>query len=130
MNDLTETPNKAHLWKKGSSGNPAGRPKGSKNAISLIKLQVEGELRKQMMPDMQAVIAEMIRQALPSTLPDGKIRGGDRDMLKTLAKMWVSGTVASDEDAPREKIQILIGKLSSPPDVKGKTLVLNTTDEE
>jgi Family of unknown function (DUF5681) len=129
MNEVTKTP-KTNLWKPGVSGNPAGRPKGSKNAISLIKLQVEGELRAQMKPDMQAVISEMMRQALPATLPDGKIRPGDRDMLKTLAKMWVSGTVASDEDAPRGKIQILIGKLAEAPAVQGKTLVLNTTDEE
>jgi hypothetical protein len=110
MNDVTVAP-KAHLFKKGQSGNPAGRPKGSKNAISLVKLQIEGELRAQMKADMPALVSKMMEMALK----------GDRDMLKTIYKSWVSGTVASDEDAPREKIQIVIGKLDQIPPVNGTT---------
>lgn len=30
-----ENTNKSHLWKPGRSGNPAGRPKGSRNATTL-----------------------------------------------------------------------------------------------
>lgn len=112
MNDLVPADErKAHLWKKGVSGNPAGRPKGSKNAISLVKLQIEGELRAQMKGDMPAIVSKMMELALK----------GDRDMLKTIYKSWVSGTVASDEDAPREKIQIVIGKLDQIPAVNGTT---------
>lgn len=138
-------PKKQHLWAKGQSGNVAGRPKGSKNAISLIKLQIEGELRAQMKGDMTKVVAEMMRQALP-THPvdkdgnplldkDGQpiIIPGDRDMMKTLFKSWVSGTVASDEDAPKERINIVIGKLDQIPEVKGSRTIVNnssTTGEE
>lgn len=111
MNDVVATSGKPHLWKKGVSGNPAGRPKGSKNAISLVKLQIEGELRAQMKDQMPAIVEKMMEMALK----------GDRDMLKTIYKSWVSGTVASDEDAPREKIQIVIGKLDQIPPVNGKT---------
>ena len=118
MNDLVQTP-KAHLWKKGMSGNPAGRPKGSKNAISLVKLQVEGELRAQMKGDMPALVSKMMEMAL----------AGDRDMAKTLYKSWVSGTVASDEDAPREKIQIVIGKLDQVPAVNGQVYKQSKTEE-
>lgn len=103
MNDVVKAP-KAHLWQKGVSGNPAGRPKGSRNAISLVKLQIEGELRAQMKGDMPAIVNKMMEMALK----------GDRDMLKTIYKSWVSGTVTSDEDAPREKIVIQIGKLADP----------------
>lgn len=135
MTDLVMT--KRHLFQKGASGNPAGRPKGSKNAISIIKLQLEGELRAQMRPQMQAVVAEMIRQAMPEHRPkfdknnqpvlgpDGKqvvdILPGNAEMLKTLYKSWVSGTKATDDDAPKDKIQIVIGKLDQIPPVNGKT---------
>jgi hypothetical protein len=51
-----------------------------------------------------------------------KIIPGDRDMLKALAKMWISGTKAGDEDAPREKIQITIGKLDQIPPVTGRVV--------
>jgi len=111
MNDLVQAP-KAHLWQKGKSGNPAGRPKNSKNAITLVKLQVEGESRAQMQGRMPDVIAKIMDMALK----------GDKEMLKLVYKSWVSGTVASEDDAPREKIQIVIGKLDQIPSVKGRTI--------
>jgi hypothetical protein len=144
-NDVVKTP-KAHQFQKGQSGNPAGRPKGSKNAISLIKIQMEGELRARMRKDMPAVIDEMIRQALPTQTPrldalgnqaldkNGDpifdLIGGDRDMLKTLFKSWVSGTRASEDDAPKDKIQIVIGKLDQVPAVNGRVFPQSTPTEE
>lgn len=131
MNDVV-TKSRAHLFQPGQSGNSKGRPKGSKNAISIIKTQIEGELRAQMRPHMQAVVAEMLRQALPTPRLDknGQVElgadgnpvlvAGDQDMLKIFFKAWVSGTKASDEDAPKDKIQILIGKLDQIPSIKVK----------
>jgi hypothetical protein len=136
---------KPHQFQKGQSGNPAGRPKGSKNAISLIKIQLEGELRAQMRPHMQAVVAEMVRQALPREVPvldkgkpvhgaDGKplveILPGDKDMLKTLFGSWVSKTKAGEDEAPKEKIQIVIGKLDQVPPVNGKVYPQSNPQEE
>lgn len=118
MHDVVEKP-KAHLWAKGQSGNPNGRPKGSKNAISLIKLQVEGESRARMKGQMPEIIDKIMDMALK----------GDKEMLKLVYKSWVSGTVASDEEAPKEKIQIVIGKLDQIPAVNGTVFQQSKTDE-
>lgn len=144
-NDVVPANKAPHKFQKGQSGNPAGRPKGSKNAISLIKIQMEGELRARMRKDMPAVVDEMIRQAMPRSVPRLTLEGlpsldhegqpivdvipGDRDMLKTLFKSWVSGTRASEDDTPKEKIQIVIGKLDQIPAVNGKTYSQSTTEE-
>lgn len=126
MNDVVAKAPKKGAFVKGVSGNPAGRPPGSKNQITLLKLQVEGELRKQMVDIMPGIVAEMIRQAMPKRVYDKdgnvmldetgapRLLSGDTDMLKTLYKSWVSGTKSTDEDAPKEKIVIQIGRLDDP----------------
>lgn len=142
MNDVVKAPNRAHLFKPGQSGNPNGRPKGSRNAISLVKVQVEGELRARMRGDMDAVLKEIIRQALPSQRTDPKtgqpmldeagkpvLLAGNQEMLKLLYKSWVSGTKATDEEPDRQKIQIVIGKLDQVPTVSGKVFTNNETEE-
>lgn len=134
MNEVVVKAPKAHLFKPGQSGNPAGRPKGSRNAISLVKVQVEGELRARMRGDMDAVLKEIIRQALPSERTDPKTGEittvpGSQEMLRLLYKSWVSGTKATDEEPDRQKIQIVIGKLDQVPTVSGKVFTNNETEE-
>lgn len=99
-------PNRAHLWKKGQSGNAAGRPVGVKNKITLVKLQIEGELRGQTKNEMQAVLAKAVEMA----------KAGDKDMIKMLVDKWISpARSGSDDDAPKEKVQIVIGRLDHEP---------------
>lgn len=107
------------LWVKGQSGNPAGRPKGSRNAITLAKISMESELRAQAGPQMARVLEKAIELALQ----------GDTAMIKLLMDQWMSKSRSGNEDdSPREKIQIVIGKLDQVPEVKGR--VFNNGEEE
>lgn len=109
-------------WVKGQSGNPAGRPKGSKNAITLLRIMVEGELRAQMRGQMQRVLEKIINQALD----------GNEASQKLLYESWVSKSRAgSDDDAPKEKVQIVIGRLDqNPPPINGRVMESEHTNEE
>lgn len=118
---MTEViPKKSHLWEPGQSGNPAGRPKNSRNQISLVKLQVEGELRAQMMPQMQAIVSKMIEQALD----------GDKEMQKILFSAWVGKSRSTEDEKPREPINITIGKLEQIPAINGKVYPSSQSEEE
>lgn len=92
-------------FRPGVSGNPKGRPLGSKNQITLFKIQVEGELRAQLKPRMADILDKAIDMAL----------AGDGPMIKMLVDKWVSASRAGEDEAPpKEKIQINIGRLDTP----------------
>lgn len=89
-------------FQKGVSGNPNGRPKGSKNKITLMKLALEGELRTQMKPHMAQILAVAI----------GKAKDGDPAMIKLLLDKTLPTTKAGEDEAPaKEKVQIFIDRL-------------------
>lgn len=119
MNNQVAPPQKQHLWKKGQSGNPTGRPVGAKNKITLVKLQIEGELRGQTKHEMAAVLAKAVEMA----------KAGDKDMIKMLVDKWMTPARASpDDDSPKEKVMIQIGRLDQDPvKVNGRTFEQETT---
>jgi hypothetical protein len=103
----------SHLFKKGQSGNPAGRPKGSKNQVTLVKLAIEGELREEMKGEMSAILKKGLEKA----------KNGDTEMIKYFLDKWITPAKASaEDDAPRERVEILIGRLSEETPVKGRII--------
>lgn len=64
----------------GVSGNPAGRAKGSKNAITLRRLETEEAMRNFLAPRAKAILKKATEMAL----------SGDTVMLKTLLDKMLS----------------------------------------
>lgn len=103
----------SHLFQKGQSGNPAGRPKGSKNAVTLVKLAIEGDLRAQMKGEMSEILTKGLTMA----------KEGDPDMIRYFLDKWITPARASaDDDAPRERVQIVIGRLPDETPVRGRII--------
>lgn len=103
----------------GHSGNPAGRPKGSKNAITLLKQSLELQLREQAGPDMGSVLGKAIELALD----------GDRQMIKLLLdKHLTAGT--NDDAKATEKVAIQINSHAAAPAVEVIDITSETTTSE
>lgn len=111
---------------KGQSGNPNGRPKGSKNKITLMKLALEGELRAQLKPHMADILTQAITKAMQ----------GDPQMIKLLLDKTLPTTKAGEDEAPaKEKVQIFIDRLPdrenkrNPATIEGRVVVDDEEDE-
>lgn len=84
-------------FKKGHSGNPAGRPKGSKNAITLLRREVELALRQRTSQSMQDIVDKAIEMALE----------GHPGMIKLLLDHHLS-KASEDEGPAKERLSINI----------------------
>ena len=116
-------PVKVGRFAKGVSGNPNGRPKGSKNKITLMKLALEGELRAQMKPHMADILTMAIMKA----------KEGDPAMIKLLLDKTLPTTKAADDEAPaKERVQVYINALPERGEkaVEGRIFENETRDGE
>lgn len=83
---------------QGVSGNPKGRPKGSRNQITLLKESLELQLREQGASRMPQILETAIDLALE----------GDRTMLKLLLELHLTKGGTGDVKAGQEKVTINI----------------------
>jgi hypothetical protein len=93
----------AHQFKKGVSGNPGGRPKGSKNKITLMKIALEGDLRVRLNRSAHDVLEKCINLALE----------GDTSMIKLLVDKMIPTSKSVDDEPTKERVQININRLEN-----------------
>ena len=105
----------AGRFPKGKSGNPSGRPKGSKNAITLLKQSLELQLREQAAPEVGAVLDKAVELALE----------GHPGMIKLLLELHMSRGI-SDETKATEKVAIQIN--SAPAAQEPEVIIINEED--
>ena len=109
MNEKTEITttdrNTEGKWLPGKSGNPRGRPKGSKNRITLLKMMAEEAVREQHTPQMLAVIKQIIDSA----------QDGDKEAQRLVWNAIMSRGLSDSDGKGREKVEIRIGTMENGP---------------
>lgn len=106
-----------------TSGNPNGRPKGSKNRVTLLKLMAEEAVREKSTEDMLRVAELVIRQAMD----------GDTKSQKLVWDAIMSKGSSDDKTQGKEKVEINIGGVAAKPEpvqVTEITITEDDTDEQ
>ena len=99
-------------FKPGQSGNPDGRPKGSKNKITLLKESLELALRETSENHMKDILLTAINMA----------KAGDGSMIKLRLELHLSKGTTQDNSKGAEKVQINVSGLQ-PTEIKKETVV-------
>ena len=74
LNGSTEKKKPSSLWQPGQSGNPAGRPLGSKNHIVKLKQELEIAVRDNLDPKaIKKVLAKMVDMATEGNVGAAKL---------------------------------------------------------
>lgn len=101
---------------KGASGNPVGRPKGTKNEIAEMKRNLELAVRKNINErEINGIIQSMIAEALNGNVTAGKL---------ILDKVMSNARLDDDEGEDKPEIVIKIENLTPQhlKDVQGETI--------
>lgn len=110
--------NKKGQFIVGSSGNPAGRPKGSKNKLTLLKLTAEEAVRESNFDMMLEVANKIVQDAL----------AGDISCRKMVWESMMSKGVQAGDTGGGAKPQISIN-LSGATELKTVNTIDGETDE-
>jgi hypothetical protein len=128
-NELTKPPStelisRDNLGKfvAGVSGNPAGRPRGSKNRTVIMKQAMEEALTREVSGEFLAILQTAINLAL----------GGDKDMIKLVLNDFMKevrrADVGDGDDGGPKTIEISISQYFGPD--ADKKAVANAVDAE
>lgn len=89
-------------WVEGTSGNPKGRPKGSKNRITLLKMQTEEAWRDRNAARLDTVLDMILQDALD----------GDKGARKMIFDAVISKANVPEDKAAGQKQQITVHKMT------------------
>lgn len=104
-------PTELTQFKEGASGNPTGRPKGSKNKITLLRQSLELQLREAARDRMPEVLDKAFELAI----------AGNTTMIKLLLELHMAKG-GPDQVAGTENVSILISTQATEP-VKTTTAI-------
>ena len=85
--EVKERKKPSNLWKPGQSGNPAGRPLGSRNRTSIVREMVEQNLTEILATDAESLLKTATDLA----------KAGDTSMLKLLLERLIPLRGASED---------------------------------
>lgn len=94
--------NKSGQFIKGVSGNPKGRPRGSKNRITLLKLEGEEAFRSRNADKLQTVLDQILEAALE----------GDRSARKMVWDALMSKAQVAEDKTAGNKQQITVHRMT------------------
>lgn len=101
--------NKAPKWEKGQSGNPAGKPKGTKNRATILRELMELNLKNAEGQDVRHPLdpkkkSIQIEEAVMAALIKKALKGSERAIEMILdsiyGKITENHMIGSDPDAP------------------------------
>lgn len=107
-------------WKPGESGNPLGKPKGSKNRTTLIKQAIEGDMVDAVKQDAVAVFQKAVQMAL----------AGNEQMIKLVVDKFVSNARTEDGKSSKNLGGVHITVQAMPPQTEVKTTIESAEDAE
>jgi hypothetical protein len=93
--------NKEGQFVKGTSGNPLGRPKGSKNRVTMLKIAAEEAWRERNHEALQGVLDLVLADALE----------GDKSARKLIFDALISKANVSEDKAAGQKQTITVHRM-------------------
>lgn len=88
----------------GTSGNPAGRAKGTKNRITLARLLLEEQLRTQLTTNGPAILKKAIEMSLE----------GDQKVMRVLLDKILATPRGDDNESARDtEVRVIVQNLTS-----------------